>query len=341
MSELVDEQGFLAIEDGHELELSDDDGLPPSWHVFSSDEVNAINAALAIGRPLLVRGEPGTGKSQLARAAAVALGRPLVHQTVDRRTETRDLLYVFDAIARLAEAQVMSTRKGITDAQVAERLEPGQFVRPGALWWALDWKDAHHRCTGGRHGPCSRSSDAAAADGGVVVLIDEIDKADPSVPNGLLDALAHQSFNVDGVKRVSRFVGKDSGCGTTQAAPVVIITTNEERTLPAAFLRRCLVLHLALPTDRAGLIDRLCARGAVHCPDIEEDVLKEAAGLLVDDRAAVVKRGLSPPGLSEYLDLIKVLKACRPGDPEGQSALLEDVSQFALQKHPPVPKTMA
>jgi MoxR-like ATPase len=187
-----------------------------------------------------VRGEPGVGKSQLARAAAVRLGRRFLQHAVDASTEPRDLLYTIDAVARLAEAQLLGALGNGSRADVSV----DKFIRPGALWCAFDWEGAaaqERRADAAaaqvqRAGEIVRTDrDSGAEDRGVVLLIDEIDKADSAIPNALLDALGHRKFAVP-------------GCGTVEmragVRPLVVITTNEERSLPDAFLRRCFVLHL-------------------------------------------------------------------------------------------------
>lgn len=326
----VDPARFLELEDGAVVSLPPDDGLPTSVHVLDQASIDAINAALAIGRPLLVRGDPGTGKSQLARAAARALRRRFRVHVVDGSTETRDLLWRVDAVARLAQAQVLGALHGVTEADAHRRLEVQRFIEPGPLWWGFDWDGAafQQELRGGR-----------VADGGArpvpgrerepreacVVLIDEIDKADASVPNGLLDALGNGSFDVDGV-----------GCvGMDRARPpLVVITTNEERALPDAFLRRCLVLQLALPAERGLLIDVLVARGEAHFGDrCGVDVLIRAAEMLADDRDEMKSRDVAAPGLAEFVDLVGVVVARADADAE-RIAMLDRVRQFALRKHP-------
>lgn len=229
---------------------------------------------------------------------------------VDARTEPRDLLYRLDAVARLAEAQLVGTTGGDRSA-VAIR----NFLEPGALWWALNPVSA-----------AGLATDEHAGTQGAVVLIDEIDKADASVPNGLLDALGHRGFNVPGYGRVA--------ADSTQPAPLIVITTNEERDLPRAFLRRCLVHHLQLPEDEGGLRSLLYARARAHFPQVGDPLLQEAATLLWRDRVAMSKVRRAPPGLAEYLDLLAAVLTQVPDSEDDQLALLREIARFALQKHP-------
>jgi MoxR-like ATPase len=110
-------------------------------HVFDIKRIAAVNGALAAGRPLLVRGEPGVGKTQLAAAVAAQLQRPLVSFTVNSRTESTDLLWRFDAVRRLAEAQICGVRQ-LTEVEARDRLAEWKFVEPGPLWWGFDWHGA-------------------------------------------------------------------------------------------------------------------------------------------------------------------------------------------------------
>ena len=343
----IDDEGFLAVENDEQVPLKKSvDGLENSVHVFAEAEVRAINAALATGRALLVRGEPGTGKSQLARAAAIALGRSFVHQTVDSRTETRDLMWTLDAVARLGQAQLLAAvhtlehpsgstaapeGRSVSKEDVAEHLAVERFIRPEALWWALDPKSAADQAREKGAGTCALITLPAENESvpDTVVLVDEIDKAEPSVPNGLLDALGQGGFNVPGIGRVGR----------TADRPLVIITTNEERALPDAFVRRCLVLHLTLPPDDDALIAWLCERGDAHFKNRNgrKGLYEAAAKLLVEDRKAAKKLRLAPPGLAEYIDLLEAI-VTRKSLLKEQLALLEQVAEYVLCKHPELHK---
>lgn len=298
-------------------------GMRETVHVFDDRSIAAVEAAMATGRPLLVRGEPGTGKSQLARAVAAKLGRALVVHVVDGRTETRDLHWTVDTVRRLAEAQVMAALQGADPTRVAEHIALKRFVHPGALWWAFDWGSATAQAdtAGVKEAP---EDDALGRAMGVVLLVDEIDKADVSVPNGLLDALGHGRFQTP----FGTVVSVDR-----KRPPVVVITTNEERTLPDAFLRRCLVLQFEVPTNAKALEALLVARGRAHFEKCSEAVLLAAAAMLIKDRAELRDRDLSPPGVAEFIDLLSVVTT-QYDDETQQLALLDRVRDFALQKHP-------
>ncbi len=169
-----------------------DTGADDRIHQFRARDIHAINAAIAAGRPLLVRGEPGVGKSQLARAAAKALGRAFVKHVVDAHTESRDLMWTFDAVRRLAEAQLAGALRA--DVAAARReLATKRFLHPGPLWWAFDWQSADRQArVAGAKAPAQR--DGGSWENGSVLLLDEIDKAEAEVPNGLLDALGAREF---------------------------------------------------------------------------------------------------------------------------------------------------
>ena len=309
------------------------DALPSVPHRFEARDLHALNAALAAERPLLIRGEPGTGKSQLARAAADLLGREFVWKVVDAQTQVSDLFYSFDAVERLAQAQVAAILYGQTGGKkVEELLDERNFVRPGPLWWAFDPATAQRQEK--RYQTRCPPEDTPSAPGpGYVVLLDEIDKTDPSVPNGLLEALGQGTFDVPRDKVSIHRSG--------QPPPLIVITTNEERELPSAFVRRCMVLHLHPPASDDALRDWLIERGKTHNPELaaplvpgkpQTSLLWRAADLVLRDRARANDRGLPPAGQAEYLDILRALHTLT-SDPAERSSLLDTVADFALSKH--------
>ncbi|WP_374262661.1 AAA family ATPase [Zoogloea sp.] len=315
---------FVGLQAGTITRLDKTEAYSQSWHQWSQPEIDALTLAYAAGRPLLVRGEPGTGKTQLARAAAQALGWKLHAETIHPRFEPHELRFRFDAIKRLADAQAQVGGKG------AEALNDRLYWRPGVLWKAYGWASA------------TRFMSAEEGNGevkGHVVLIDEIDKADSDLPNSLLEVLAQRSFHVE---PVAAPIG-----GPGVQAPLIVITTNEERDLPAAFLRRCIVLSLAADSAYAGW---LVARGKAHFgalenidgraqPLLHDDVLWQAAEQLVKDRDAVAGHNLAKPGLAEYLDLLYALHALFKDEPDAttrtaaQLKWLDRLSAYGYLKH--------
>lgn len=258
------------------------------------------------------------GKTQLAAAASKVLKRPLVSFVVDSRTESRHLLWRFDAVERLAMAQVCGALR-LTEPEVRERLQEKKFVMPGPLWWAFDWESARSHCEELGQGIPTVAPDMDPANGRVV-LIDEIDKADSDVPNGLLEALGAGQFTPPGCPAVC----------AQEPGPLVIITTNEERMLPDAFVRRCLVLHLKMPQDEK-LVAFLVSRGRAHFPMADEvTFLKPAAEQLIADRRAAV----SPkPGVAEYLDLLRCVLQIAIDRKEAPEQLMKQLARFTTQKH--------
>ena len=316
---------FLDIEPHHVTPLPRQEGTPERCHEFDETSLLAVNAALAAQRPLLVRGEPGVGKTQLAEAVATELQRAFYSFTVDARTESRDLLWRYDAVMRLAQAQLYAALHRQDAPEIEHELAVQNFVRPGPLWWAFDSKSAEAAC-GDDVSPLRIYDNAARRDNGWVVLIDEIDKAESDVPNGLLEALGAGHFTPFGYEEPVTVRG---------VAPLIILTTNEERVLPDAFIRRCLVLHLALPQRDDAMMAFLQQRGRAHFGQhTTDDVLHEAARQLVADRRAAEAAQLSPlPGQAEYLDLVRAVIGLAPGDEEAQYHLLASIARFTLNKH--------
>ena len=265
---MTDRNPFVRLPANTELQLASADRFPTAGHLWSQCEIDALILAWAARRPLLVRGEAGSGKSQIARAAAAVLydGPPLV-EVIHPRFEALDLLYQVDVVARLADAQ---------DNQLDRTNQ--RYVKHGRLWQAME-----HKIT-------------------PVLLIDEIDKADADVPNALLDVLGNRSFAVPplGPEKVIR--------AEDDRMPMIVITTNEERELPAAFVRRCVVLNVNPPGDEALFLDWLVQRGRVHKHlEIDETARQHAARQVHADREVSVRSGYPSVGLAEYIDLLTAL----------------------------------
>ncbi len=322
------------------VHLDPHESWPEADHLFDEESVWAVQTALAIGRPLLLRGEPGIGKSQLARAVAAVLEVPFLYHVVDERCERDDLLYTYDAVARLAEAQVaaLTAREEGTDWR--KELDECHFVRPGVLWWAFNWQDAadrskkfHKRLRRNWTEPTAPKDWPAVASSrpcGPVVLIDEIDKADPSVPNGLLECLGNEGFH-------TAQLGHSVGLAKGSKPPMIILTTNEERELPSAFLRRCLVLHLRFPEERKKAVEFLVNRASAlrTSTDLGKNLCEKVAECIVDDRSDARSR-TARPGAAEYLELLRALHRHAPGDEESQLKRLDQIKDFVLKKHDPM-----
>lgn len=304
------DRGVDSPTDAGELEIT--------RHVFDKETIASVNGALAARRPLLVRGEPGVGKTQLAAAVAAYLDRPLVSFTVNSRTESSDLLWKFDAVQRLAEAQLCGASRTI-EVESRERLEEWRFITPGPLWWGFHWNDAlahmQKRIDKKVRDKRTLQPDSGGdPSNGVVVLIDEIDKADTDVPNGLLEALGSRRFTPLGCSQVE----------AQEPMPLVIITTNQERILPDAFIRRCLV-RLVPPPERSDLI----ARGQAHFGDKFQTVLELAADQLMEDRANSVP---PRPGLAEYLDLVRAVLTLAKQQSRDEKELIRELAEFTFRK---------
>ena len=302
-------------------------------HIFETKHINAINAALAINRPLLVWGEPGIGKSQLAKAVAKHLKRVFIPFVADAHTESHDLLWTFDAVARLAEAQIQSAAKHNRAA-----LEVGNFIVPGPLWWAFNWTNAEKLINSADNkNTCQRQApkimDGCSPANGAVVLIDEIDKADTDVPNGLLEALGESRFHPQGLPHAVECKGNK---------PLIIITSNEERALPDAFIRRCLALHLNFPKPEEQLTF-LVTRAAINFPELHKEksaeldgktIIEAAAEMLIKDRAYAEEQRYYPlPGQAEYFDLLRGVKKLSEQTDISPVDLIAQLRPYTYQKN--------
>lgn len=304
----------------------------------------AIKAALAVQRPLLVRGEPGVGKSAIAKAAAEEReDYCFIGETITSRTEPNDLLWQYDGVRRLAEAQNCfcnpsskendaknhenSDELGKSDSKIADTLHMSNFLSPGVLWWAFDCPTAIERYheSPGSAVPSGDELEKVKgqSDYGWVVLIDEIDKADSDVPNSLLEAFANKAFTPP-------YLGGTVKMNKTKP-PLIIITTNHERELPPAFVRRCLVLNMAFPKKDENPVEWLKQRAKKHqdLQGVSDEYMTNAAELLLDHRG----KGLHNPSLAEYIDLLKAVKELRVVARKDNSEFAE-LSRFFLQKNP-------
>ena len=225
----------------------------------ATDELKlAVNAAVTLGRPLLIKGEPGTGKTQLAQEVARALGHPLLEWHIKSTTKAQQGLYEYDAVSRLRDSQ-------LGDGRVKDI---ANYIVKGTLWRAFE------------------------SDEQSVLLIDEIDKADIEFPNDLLRELDRMEFYVYETRELVR----------ARHRPIVVITSNNEKELPDAFLRRCFFHYIRFPDagTMADIVD-------VHYPGLKKSLLKEALEAFYRIREVPGLR--KKPSTSELLDWIKLLVA--------------------------------
>jgi MoxR-like ATPase len=227
-------------------------------YVATDDLMTAVNAAITLERPILIKGEPGTGKTQLAIEVATALGMPLFEWHIKSTTKARQGLYEYDAVARLRDSQLGDDR--VHDI--------GNYIMRGKIW------------------------EAFAAEEQPVLLIDEIDKADIEFPNDLLQELDRMEFYVYETRQLVR----------AKHRPIIIVTSNNEKELPDAFLRRCFFHYIRFPDK-----DTMMRIVDVHFPGLKKTLLSEALNAFyrMRDMAGLKKK----PSTSELLDWIKLLLA--------------------------------
>src|SRR5919112_1804420 len=240
-------------------------------YVATNDLKLAVNAAITLQRPLLIKGEPGTGKTMLAEEVARALGMPLYQWHIKSTTKAQQGLYEYDAVSRLRDSQ-------LADVDGGERVRNiHNYIVRGVLWQAF------------------------TADQPVVLLIDEIDKADIEFPNDLLREIDRMEFYVYETRELVK----------ARHRPIVFITSNNEKELPDAFLRRCFFHYIRFPDKET--MEKIVA---VHFPTLKKSLLREAMEVFFEVREVP---GLKKkPSTSELLDWLKLL-------------LAEDISPEALR----------
>jgi MoxR-like ATPase len=302
----------MTVSNSPQADMPDrDDGLV---YVMPDELRLAVDVALAAGRPLLLRGKPGSGKSSLAPYVAKDKKWRYYNFVVTSQTRARDVQWRFDGVRRLADAQ----GKPLWNAKINADL----YVEPGPLWWAFAPRSAaaHVRASLPRRGAVPRGEyehplekrNSGRSPEHAVVLIDEIDKADPDVPNGLLEPLATLGFTVaESGTRVEIEAPADKKQERPFHRNLVVITTNEERELPQAFLRRCVIAELTPPTSVEELVKIAEEHLKVRLGKAEPQDMALAAALaqeLRDVREAARRDGIRQPSTAEYLD---ALWACR------------------------------
>ncbi len=226
-------------------------------YVASEELLSSVNVAIALKKPLLIKGEPGTGKTMLAQAVANSLGKKLIIWNIKSTTKAQDGLYMYDTIQRLYDGQF--GEEGVDDI--------ARYIKLGKLGEAFECEEQ------------------------VVLLIDEIDKADLEFPNDLLWELDQMEFYIHETKRTVK----------AKHRPIVIITSNAEKELPDAFLRRCIFHYIDFPD--AALMEEIIK---THYPNVEENLMKSAMQVFYDIRT--IRDIRKKPSTSELIDWINALQ---------------------------------
>jgi MoxR-like ATPase len=284
--------------DGAGAEVGDQRG--GALYVYSEKVKLAVRIALVTGRPLLVRGAPGWGKSSLAGAVAKHKKWRYLEKVISSRTQARDLMSELDLVRRLSDAQ-------------GRQVDPDwrRYIRPGVLWEAFDPVGAKLQLGYFTRSDAHGAREAASGEGAepvppAVILLDEMDKADPDVPNNLLVALGSLQFDVDEI-------GPPAVKARPEAVPLIIVTTNDERDLPRAFVRRCVQVELPAldgpDIDGSQRKELLVKIGAEHLAGkLDRAFVQKIADTIVDQgRNAPADDGLMIPSPAEFIDTLRAV----------------------------------
>ncbi len=280
-----------------------------SIYVYNPAVVDAVRVAMAANRPLLVSGVPGSGKSSLAPNIARQFGYRYYSLVVSSRMQANDLLWTLDAVRRLGDAQAQ---------RMKSRYE--HYVEPGVLWWAFDPESARLRgLTQDEIDPVdyAREPDilslANPPSVPAVVLIDEIDKADPDVPNDLLVPFGSYEFSLP------------NAVVKAKSKPFVIMTTNEERELPPAFRRRCIELALTAPD-----VQHLVEIAKHHFGSEDEKIYGVIAERTCEAAKVLTAKRERPPSTAEFLDAIHAWRGLK--NDSSSSTLLDTIMKLTIWK---------
>lgn len=282
------------------------DRAPAAEYVFDDDIRLAVNLALATNRPLLISGPSGSGKSSLARAVADRAGWSYIERTITSRLPARDLLYEIDHLKRLQDAHAGTLKDSAR-----------HYIVPGPLFWAFDAAKARTLLEGtGRKAavPAGMVENAGRS----VVLLDEMDKADPDVPNDLLIPFGQLAFEITEL-------GQKIECPPS-AVPLLMLTTNGERDLPPAFLRRCVELNIKAAENSSAGRDTLFAIVRKHGLTTDEATLNR----LADAFFKAPRPERREPNAAEFLDLVRAWQQLQLAAADDEPTLQAVLAAIAL-----------